>query len=130
MLREPVPVELNRITERIIGAAMAVHCELGPGFLESIYAQALRIELDAARTGVRVGEADRRPLPRRARFADSGWTSWSEGQVVVEVKAVAAIEPIHVAQVVSYLKTTGLRIGLLINFHERLLKDGIRRVVL
>ena len=50
--------------------------------------------------------------------------------VVVEVKAVASIEPVHVAQLMSYLKTTGLRVGLLVNFHERLLKDGIRRIVL
>ncbi len=129
MLREPVPVELNRITERIIGAALAVHCELGPGFLESIYAQALRIELTA--TGLAFEwEKPVDVLYRGARIRGQRVDLVVESQIVVEVKAVSAIEPIHVAQVVSYLKTTGLRIALLINFHERLLKDGIRRVVL
>jgi len=129
MLREPVSVELNRITERIIGAAMAVHRELGPGFLESIYAQALQIELTAAELAFEQ-EKPVDVLYRGARIRGQRVDLMVESQVVVEVKAVAAIEPIHVAQVVSYLKTTGLRIALLINFHERLLKDGIRRVVL
>jgi GxxExxY protein len=129
MPQEPVPVVLNRITERIIGAAMAVHRELGPGFLESIYAQALRIELTA--TGLAFEwEKPIDVLYRGARIHGQRVDLVVQGQVVVEVKAVSAIEPIHVAQVVSYLKTTGLRIGLLVNFHERLLKDGIRRVVL
>jgi len=106
-----------------------VHRQLGPGFLESIYSKALCIELDARGLPFereKPIEVVYRGVPIRGQRIDL----IIGGQVVVEVKAVAAIEPIHVAQVVSYLRTTGLRIGLLINFHERLLKDGIRRVVL
>jgi GxxExxY protein len=129
MLREPVPVELNRITERVIGAAMAVHRELGPGFLESIYAQALRIELTA--TGLAFEwEKPVDVLYRGLRIRGQRLDLVVESQVVVEVKAVSAIDPIHVAQLVSYLRTTELRLGLLVNFHERLLKDGIRRIAL
>ena len=129
MVREPVPVELSQTTERIIGAAMAVHRELGPGFLESIYSKALRIELDARGLPFEA-EKPIEVVYRGVSIRGQRIDLIVGGQVVVEVKAVAAIEPIHVAQVVSYLRTTGLRIALLINFHERLLKDGIRRVVL
>ena len=125
---ESVPDELNRVTERVIGAAMAVHRELGPGFLESIYAQALRIELEAR--GLRFEwEKPIDVLYRDTRIHGQRVDLVVEGRVLVEIKAVSAIEPVHVAQVVSYLKTTRLRVGLLINFHERLLKDGIRRIV-
>ena len=108
---------------------MAVHRELGPGFLESIYAQALRIELEARRLRFE-WEKPIDVLYRNVRIRGQRVDLVVEGRVVVEVKAVGAIEPVLVAQVVSYLKTAGLRLGLLINFHERLLKDGIRRVVL
>ena len=128
-MRESVPDELNRVTERVIGAAMAVHRELGPGFLESIYAQALRIELEARRLPFE-WEKPIDVLYRDTRIRGQRVDLVVDGSVLVEIKAAGAIEPIHVAQVVSYLKTTGLRVGLLINFRERLLKDGIRRVVL
>jgi GxxExxY protein len=126
---ESVPDELNRVSERIIGAAIAVHRELGPGFLESIYEQAMRLELEAR--GLRFEcEKAIAVLYRGTPIPGQRIDLLVGGCVIVEVKAVSAIEPIHVAQVVSYLKTTGLRLGLLINFHERLLKDGIRRIVL
>ena len=128
-MHEPVPDDINVFAVATIGAALAVHRQLGPGFLESIYSKALCIELDARGLPFereKPIEVVYRGVPIRGQRIDL----IIGGQVVVEVKAVAAIEPIHVAQVVSYLRTTGLRIGLLINFHERLLKDGIRRVVL
>jgi GxxExxY protein len=126
---ESVPDELNRVSERIIGAAIAVHRELGPGFLESIYEQAMRLELEAR--GLRFEcEKAIAVLYRGTPIPGQRIDLLVGGCVIVEVKAVSAIEPVHVAQVVSYLKTTGLRLGLLINFHERLLKDGIRRIVL
>lgn len=128
-MHEPVPGEINRVSEGVIGAAIAVHRELGPGFLESIYAHAMWLELDAR--GLRFEcEKPVDVLYRGTRIPGQRIDLLVEGRVVVEIKAVGAIEPIHVAQVVSYLKTTGLRVGLLINFHERMLKDGIRRVVL
>ena len=128
-MHEPVPDDINVVAIATIGAALAVHRQLGPGFLESIYSKALCIELDARGLPFEREKPIQvvyRGVPIRGQRIDL----IIGGQVVVEVKAVAAIEPIHVAQVVSYLRTTGLRIGLLINFHERLLKDGIRRVVL
>ena len=127
-MHEPVPDDINVVAIATIGAALAVHRRLGPGFLESIYSKALCIELDARGLPFereKPIEVVYRGVPIRGQRIDL----IIGGRVVVEVKAVAAIEPIHVAQVVSYLRTTGLRIGLLINFHERLLKDGIRRVV-
>lgn len=127
-MHESVPDDINVVAVATIGAALAVHRQLGPGFLESIYSKALCIEL-AARSlpfeKEKSIEVVYRGVPIRGQRIDL----IVGGQVVVEVKAVSAIEPIHVAQLVSYLRTTELRLGLLINFHERLLKDGIRRVV-
>ena len=126
---EPVPEDVNELAHAVLGGASAVHRELGPGFLESIYSRALRLELNAV--GIPF-ECEKSvavvyrgvPIPgQRIDFLVGG-------KLIVEVKAVAAIEPIHVAQLLSYLKTTKLRLGLLINFHERLLAHGIRRIVL
>jgi GxxExxY protein len=128
-VHEDIPAEANRLSRDVIGAALAVHRQLGPGFLESIYSQALRIELEARGVPFESEKAIAvvyRGMPIRGQRVDLVVS----GQVVVEVKAVTAIDPVHVAQVVSYLKTTRLRVGLLVNFHERLLKDGIRRIVL
>jgi GxxExxY protein len=125
----PIPKELTGLAEQVIGCAIAVHRELGPGFLESIYVQALSLELDARfiafereKPVVVVYRATAIPGQRLDFLVD--------GRLIVEVKAVAALEPIHVAQVLSYLKTTKLRLALLIKFHERMLVHGIRRVVL
>jgi GxxExxY protein len=128
-VRVEVPAELNAISERLIGAAIAVHRELGPGFLESIYAQALRLELNARRMTFQC-EVPVAVMYRGVAIPGQRVDFIVEDRVIAEVKAVAAIEPIHVAQVLSYLKTTRLRLGLLVNFHERLLANGIRRVAL
>jgi len=127
-VHEPVPDDINVVAVATIGAALAVHRQLGPGFLESIYSKALCIELAARGLPFEKEksiEVVYRGVPIRGQRIDL----IVGGQVVVAVKAVSAIEPIHVAQLVSYLRTTELRLGLLINFHERLLKDGIRRIV-
>lgn len=125
---EEIPDETNAVSKSVIGAALAVHEELGPGFLETIYSQALCIEL-AARGLPFEREAPIAVLYRGNPIGGQRVDLIVSRCIVVEVKAVAAIEPIHVAQVISYLKTTGLRLALLLNFHERLLRDGIRRVV-
>jgi GxxExxY protein len=127
-MHEAVPDDVNVVAVATIGAALAVHRQLGPGFLESIYSKALCIELAARGLPFEKEksiEVVYRGVPIRGQRIDL----IVGGQVVVEVKAVSAIEPIHVAQLVSSLRTTELRLGLLINFHERLLKDGIRRIV-
>ncbi len=126
---QQLPDDLNQLATSVVTAAIAVHRELGPGFLESIYSQALRLELDARRVAFEC-EKPLLVMYRGVAIPGQRLDFLVEDRLIVEVKAVAAIEPIHVAQVLSYLKTTRLRLGLLINFHERLLSHGIRRVAL
>jgi GxxExxY protein len=128
-MRVPISGELTDLTERVIGSAIAVHRELGPGFLESIYSRALRLELEACGIAFEF-EKPVVVMYRGVAIPGQRVDFVVDGRLIVEVKAVAAIEPIHVAQVLSYLKTTHLRLGLLFNFRERLLAHGIRRVAL
>ena len=129
MEERPVPEETDLLARRVIGCAITVHRALGPGFLETIYRRAMCIELEAQGLPF---ECEKQIVVRYRGLQIRGQRIdlVAGGQVVVELKAVASIDAAHVAQVLSYLKTTGLRLGLLVNFHERLLKDGIRRVVL
>ncbi len=124
-----LPRRVEQVLHETIGCAIAVHRELGPGYLERIYRQAMLIELDAR--GIPF-EAEKAILVSYRGYQIPGQRVdlVVAGVVLVELKAVTAIEPAHIAQVLSYLKTTGLRAGLLINFHERLLRDGLRRLVL
>jgi len=112
-----------------IGCAIAVHRALGPGFLESIYKKAMCIELESRQIA---HERERSINVTYRGIAISGQRVdlIVGGLVVVELKAVASFEEIHRAQLISYLRTMGLRGGLLINVRVRVLKDGIRRVVL
>jgi len=120
---------LNRITEQIIGAAIDVHRALGPGLLESAYAACLAFDL--AGLGLKVEQEKPLPVVYRDVRLDCGYRLdfVVENAVIVEIKAVTELQPIHHAQLLSYLKLSGLKVGLLINFHERMLKDGIRRIV-
>ncbi|MDF1535678.1 MAG: GxxExxY protein [bacterium] len=118
------------LTGRLIGAAIEVHRELGPGLLESAYQECLCHEL--LLQGV---EFQRQfPLPVRYKSAelDCGFRMdlLVEDSLVVEIKSVEKLLPIHEAQLLTYMKLSGIRTGLLINFNVRLLKDGIRRFVL
>jgi GxxExxY protein len=123
-------MELNQVTEQIIGGAIEVHKALGPGLLESAYEDCLCRELV-----VRGIPFERqRPLPveyKGTRLA-CGYRLdlLVAGAVVVEVKAVSCIEPVHEAQLLTYLKLGGWKVGLLINFNVPVLKDGIRRRIL
>ena len=119
----------NSITENIIGAAIDVHRALGPGLLESAYETCLAFELRQRAMKVE----QQRPLPviyRDVRL-DCGYRLdlLVEDAVIVEVKAVDHLAPIHEAQLLSYLRLSGCRVGLLVNFNVRVLKDGLRRVV-
>jgi GxxExxY protein len=120
---------LNRISEQIIGAAIDVHRALGPGLLESAYAACLAFDL--AGLGLKVEQEKPLPVVYRDVRLDCGYRLdfVVENAVIVEIKAVTELQPIHHAQLLSYLKLSGLKVGLLINFHERMLKDGIRRIV-
>ncbi len=123
-------MEINQITERIIGAAITVHRELGPGLLESSYEACLEYELLAG--GLAVQRQCPVPLVYRGLRLDCGYRLdlLVEGQVVVEIKAAEKVEPIHTAQVLTYLKLSGTQVGLLINFNVRRLMDGLNRLVL
>jgi GxxExxY protein len=119
----------NSLTEKIIGAAMEVHRALGPGLLESAYEACLVYEL--AQRGLRVEQQKPMPLVYKGVQLDCGYRLdlLVEDTVIIEIKAVEELHPIHEAQLVSYLKLSGCPVGLLINFNVRLLKDGIRRFV-
>jgi GxxExxY protein len=122
--------ELNQLTEKIIGAAIEVHRHLGPGLLESAYETCLAYELE--QLGLAVERQKPLPLVYKQIRLDQGYRLdlLVEGKVIVEVKVVEQIMPVHEAQVLSYLKLSGRRIGLLLNFNVKLLKDGIRRLVM
>jgi GxxExxY protein len=123
-------MKINQITESIIGAAMEVHRTIGPGLLESTYVQCLCYEL-ALREIPFLREL---PLPVRYKGVklDCGYRLdiVVADAVVVEVKAVESITPLHEAQLLTYLRLGGWKVGLLINFNVPLLRDGIVRRVL
>ena len=120
---------LDQITRRIIGAAIEVHQLLGPGLLESAYQTCLAFEL--RQRGVKVEE--QRPLPfvYKDVHLDCGYRMdlLVENEIVVEIKALEQFAPIHEAQLLLYLRLSGNRVGLLINFHVRVLKNGLKRIV-
>ncbi|MBZ4660707.1 MAG: GxxExxY protein [Desulfacinum sp.] len=123
-------MEVNEITSAIIGAAIEVHRHLGPGLLESTYEECLAHELSLR--GISFRRQHPLPLAYKGRTLDCGYRLdfLVEDQVIVELKACEKIEPIHKAQVLTYLRLTGCPVGLLINFHTAVLKDGIHRIVL
>jgi len=117
------------ITERIIGAAIAVHRTLGPGLLESSYEVCLAHELE--HTGLSFERQKELPLIYRGNRLDCGYRIdlLVENSVIVELKSIERLELIHTAQVLTYLKLSRLQVGLLLNFNVTYLKDGIRRIV-
>lgn len=121
--------ELDAIASVAVDAALEVHRVLGPGFLESTYEEAFAIELELR--GIPFERQKIVKVLYKGRQAGEGRLDFVvEGQLIVELKAADSLLPIHQAQVLSYLKATGHQLGLLINFHESLLKHGIKRVVL
>ena len=121
--------EVNQITEAIIGAAIEVHKRLGPGLLESAYRICLAYEL--RKRGFEVVEKQPVPVMYDDVKLECGFRAdlVVNGQVVVELKAKSAIHPVDKAQVLSHLRLLNLRFGLLINFHEERVVDGISRIV-
>ena len=124
-----LPAETEDLLTRIIGCGIEVHKRLGPGFFESIYMRALCYELQCA--GLSYERERSIAIPYRDIIICGGRIDLIvEKSVVVEVKTVARLEPVHEAQVLSYLRSTRLRAGLLMNFKVALLKDGLQRIVL
>ena len=123
-------MDINQITEQIIGAAIEVHRALGPGLLESAYEECLARELALRQ----IPFERQKPIPLTYKDAviDIGFRldMIVDSQVVVELKAVDALQPIHEAQVLTYLKLTGKQAALLINFNTQVLHNGIRRLVM
>jgi len=120
---------LNRITETIIGAGIEVHRRLGPGLLESAYVACLAYELQ--KRGLAVEQQKPVPLVYEQVKLECGYRMdlQVEQCVVVEVKSVEALAPIHEAQTLSYLRLSGCKLALLMNFNVVVLKDGIRRFI-
>jgi len=119
----------NEISEKIIGCAIQVHRELGPGLLESSYEECLYYELIQA--GLLVEKQKPLPLIYKEVKLECGYRIdlMIEGKVIVEVKAIDALNDIHMAQILTYLKLSKIKLGLLMNFNVTLLKSGIKRVV-
>lgn len=120
---------INGVTGEVIGAAIEVHRDLGPGLLESAYQACLAYEL--GRRGFSIETQKALPIMYRGIRLDAGYRvdMLVEGVVLVELKSVSRLERLHEAQLLSYLRLSGLTAGLLINFNVERLRDGIRRLV-
>jgi len=128
-IESPLSTELDRLVYDVIGAAMRVHTELGPGLLESSYADAFAVELRAR------GIQFEQQVPIDLVYASTRLGRYRldlviEKQLVIELKTVAALHPTHSSQMLTYLRAANLPVGILVNFHARHLRDGIRRHVL
>jgi GxxExxY protein len=123
-----LPEDLEELIRAVIGAAIEVHRHLGPGFIESIYEQSLCHELSLR--GIKFERQKEIVVNYKGlRISGQRLDILVEGRLILELKSVEEIAPIHVAQLVSYLKSNRLRAGLLINFNVQQLKSGIHRVV-
>jgi GxxExxY protein len=121
--------EINLLTQKIIGHAIEVHRVLGPGLLETIYEAAMCIEFDDA--GVKYERQTRLPAYYKGRLLGEYRVDLVvDDLVLVEIKSTERLNPVFEAQLLTYLRLTGKRIGLLINFNSRLLKDGVKRLIL
>jgi len=126
---DPERTRLDSLTDGIIGAAISVHRVLGPGLLESAYEECLCFELRHA--DLRFERQVPLPIVYKEVRLNCGYRMdlVVEDSVIIEIKAVERIVPVHEAQLLSYLKLTGKKVGLLMNFHVPVLKQGIKRVV-
>jgi GxxExxY protein len=124
-----VPASYARVTDKVIGAALKVHSRLGPGLLESVYETCLAYELSKA--GLTVERQKPLPVVYGDVTLEAGYRldMLVENTVVVEIKAVEELAPIHGAQLLTYLKLSGYDVGLLINFNVEHLRSEIRRIV-
>jgi len=122
-------MEINKITEIIIGCAIEVHKQLGPGLLESAYEECLCYELKQA--GLHFERQKPVPVVYKEIKLDCGYRIdiLVENSVVVELKTVEAFSPVHEAQILTYMKFSEKKIGLLINFYVTRLKDGLKRYI-
>ena len=123
-------MNLNFVSSQIIQAAITVHKALGPGLLESVYQKCMVIELE--RMGMRVKSEVELPIfYRDQKITDLGFRIdlLVESMIIVELKSVETVKPVHKKQLLTYLRLSDKQLGLLINFNEVLLKDGISRII-
>jgi GxxExxY protein len=123
-------MDFNQLTSQIIQAAIVVHKELGPGLLESVYQACITIELE--RMGIDFKAEASLPISYRGKKLDKQVFRLDlvvEDTVIVELKSVEKVEPVHKKQLLTYLRLAQKPLGLLINFNEPLLKDGITRII-
>lgn len=122
-------MDINELSNKIIGAAIEVHKTLGPGLLESTYEKCLSYELVLRKFTIEQQKVV--PVKYKGIELDCGYRLdiIVENQIILELKACDQIEPIHEAQLLTYLKLTGLKIGLLLNFNVPMMKEGIVRIV-
>jgi GxxExxY protein len=129
-MHAPIPVRAENAARASVDAALQVHRALGPGLLESAYEHCLAFEI--ARRGLAVQRQLALPIVYEGERLDAGYRLdlVIEGTVIIEVKSIDALAPIHDAQVLTYLKLSGLRVGLLMNFNVALFRQGLKRFVL
>ena len=120
---------MNNLTEQIIGAAIEVHKELGPGLHESIYERCLIHELQLK--GIKAERQKKQPINYKGLEIDEGYRIdiLVENEVILELKVVDRLNNVHTAQLLTYLKLSGCKLGYLINFNTELLKNGLKRIV-
>ena len=121
--------DLNKLVTRVLDCAFTVHRNLGPGLLESAYQMAMEAEL--FERGIPFTSQQEVPLEYKGRSIATAYRLdlFVEDKLIVELKSVDALHDIHLAQVLTYLKLTNCRLGLLLNFNEKLMKQGIKRVI-
>lgn len=119
----------NELSKIIVDACFKIHTKLGPGLLESVYEEILAYELKKA--GLKIQRQQGLPVVYDELKMDLGFRAdlIAEDKLIIELKSIEAIAPVHLKQLLTYLKITGIKLGLLINFNEALIKDGIKRVV-
>ena len=119
----------NELSKIIVNECYNIHVNLGPGLLESVYEEILFYEL--TNKGLKVDRQKPIPVIWKEKKMELGFRAdlIVENKVIIELKSVEAIAPVHPKQLLTYLKITGIKLGLLINFNEKLIKDGITRIV-
>jgi GxxExxY protein len=123
------PEQDDPLTRRIISCAIEVHKRLGPGLLEKLYREAMVIEMEC--NGLNVEKNVKIPVEYRGRLIGDYFVDiLVEDTVILELKSVERHDPVFEAQILSYMRLTGKKVGLLINFNSRMVKDGIKRFVL
>ncbi len=122
-------IDFNELSGRILEEAIQIHRDLGPGLLESVYEELLAYRL--RKRGLRIQRQVLIPIIYEGQKMEAGFRAdlIVEGQIIIEIKSVDLLAPVHAKQVLTYLRLTNLTLGLLINFNEEVLKKGIKRLV-